>query len=218
MAYCNASDLHSHGVARGATPNPGRPLASLTSSTCVLDAHDFETGDAILLSVVGDGALPSPLVAGTTYYAQRESEHAFKVRATAGGSALTIVDADDTVLVSAPLDRDAAIELASRMVDDMTPGQSVPFDNAAVYPDGVPAIVRMTTAEIASGLILTRAGTSSRGMSEIVDGAQKRLARWAQGLPVRGTPAASRTNSAAPAPATAPVSDSRGWRRFGGIE
>lgn len=217
MAYCSHSDLYAFGVPRGATPNPGRVLASAVSSTCTLDVHGFETGDAILFRPAGDGELPAELSEGVTYYAQAETEHAFKVRATPSGAALTFTDAEDPVLVIAPLNRDAAIEYADRLIDDMVPGQATPFDDTSVYPSGVPAIVRMTSAELAGAKLLAMSGSASRSLAEVIDAAQKRLTRWAQGLPVRGTPATSRTASAQPAPATAPVSDSRGWRRFGGL-
>lgn len=222
MAYSTAADMVAFGAPRGATPNPGRHLASAVSSTCVLDQHDFQTGDAILFTPAGDGAMPAGLSAGVTYYAERTSEHSFKVRATAGGASITWTDAEDPLMVVAPLDRDSFIEWADRMIDEMVPGQAVPFDDVALYPDGVPAVIRMTSAELASGKMLAQSGSASRSLADTVDAAGKRLERWAKGLPVRGTPDATRTNlpvSAAPvtaANATA-QSDPRGWRQWGGI-
>ncbi len=226
LSYCAASDLYTFGVPRGATPNPGRVLASAASNVCTLDVHGFETGDAILFRPAGDGVMPAGLSAGTTYYAQAETEHTFKVRATAGGSAITFTDADDPLMVIAPLDREAAIAWASRVIDDMSAGQAVPFDDAALYPDGVPEIIRMTAAELAAGKLLASAGASSasiaprtgaasRSLSEVVDAAVKRVERWAKGLPVRGTPADTRAQTAAVA--VAPYVDRRGWSRFGGL-
>lgn len=215
MPYCSPSDLFAFGVPRGATPNPGRVLASATGSTCVLDMHGFVTGDAILFRPAGDGAMPSGLSSGVTYYAQAETEHTFKVRSSPGGAALTFTDADDPILVIAPLDYASAIAWADRLLDDMVPGQAVPFDDAALYPSGVPEIVRMTSAELAAGKLMAIAGAASKSLSETVDAANKRLARWAQGLPVRGTPAESRANLAAVA--VAPYADRRGWSRFGGL-
>lgn len=215
MPYCSPSDLHAFGVPRGATPNPGRVLASAESDVCTLDVHGFETGDAILFRPAGDGAMPVGLSAGVTYYAQNETEHTFRVRATAGGAAITFAAAEDPLMVIAPLNREAAIAWADRMVDNMSAGQAVPFDDAALYPDGVPEIVRMTSAELASGKLLASTGAASRSLSDIVDAAVKRLERWAKGLPVRGTPAASRANVAAVA--VSPYVDRRGWSRFGGL-
>lgn len=207
--------MHAFGVPRGSAPNPGRVLASALSSTLTLDVHGFETGDAVLLRPAGDGDMPAGLSAGTTYYVQSETEHTFRLRATADGAALTFTDAIDPLVVIAPLDREAFIAWADRIIDDMVPGQEVPFDNAAVYPDGVPEIVRMTSAELAAGKMLAVTGAASVSLSQTVDAAGKRLARWAAGLPVRGTPDASRSNLAAVS--VAPFADRRGWSRFGGL-
>lgn len=215
MPYCSPADLHAHALPRGATPNPGRALASAVDSVCTLDQHGFATGDEILFRPTGDGAMPAGLALGTTYYAQYETEHTFRVRETAGGAAITFTDADDPIMVIAPLNRGAAIEWADRLLDDMIPGQAVPFDDVALYPEGVPPIIRMTSAELAAGKLLAMTGAASRPLADIVDAAIKRVERWAKGLPVRGTPAETRTNLAAVA--TVPVYDSRGWRRYGGL-
>lgn len=215
MPYCTASDLTAHGAPRGATPNQGRVLDSATGSVCTLDLHEFQTGDEILFTPAGDGTMPTGLSAGVTYYAQRESEHTFRVRATAGGAAISFDPAEDPLMVVAPLNRDAAIEWADRMIDDMVPGQAVPFDDLALYPDGVPAIVRMTSAELAAHKLLAMMGAASRSLAEVADAAAKRLERWSKGLAVRGTPEATRTQLAVAA--TAPYADTRGWSRYGGL-
>jgi hypothetical protein len=137
------------------------------------------------------------------------------VRATAGGAAISFTDATDPLVVIAPLDKDAAIEYADRLIDDMVPGQAVPFDDATLYPDGVPAIIRMTSAELASVKLLSGSGAASRSLADVSDAAHKRLTRWAAGLPVRGTPDESRQNLAAVA--VAPYEDRRGWSRYGGL-
>ena len=167
--------------------------------------------------------MPAGLSAGVTYYAERVSDHAFKVRATASGASITFTNATDPLVVVAPLNRAAAIEWAARLIDDMVPGQAVPFDDVTLYPDGVPAIVQFTCAELAAGKLLALVGSASRSLSEVLDGANKRLTRWAAGIPVRGTPDTSRANQAAAAPAATSAllattgSDPRGWRRWGAL-
>lgn len=213
MPYCTPADLHAFGVPRGATPNPGRVLASAVNNTCTLDVHGFEMGDAISFRPAGDGDMPTGLVAGTTYYAQSEGEYSFKVRATPSGAAISFTDAEDPLMVLAPLDRASAIEYADRLIDDMSAGQAVPFDDVSLYPDGVPAIIKMTSAEIAAVKLLSITGSASRSLADVADAAAKRLARWAQGLPVRETPAETRAQVAAVA--TAPYADIRGWSTFG---
>lgn len=215
MPYCTPADLHAFGVPRGATPNPGRVLAAAVNSTCTLDGHGFETGDEVSFRPAGDGTMPAGLVAGTPYYAQAEGEYSFKVRTTPGGAALSFTDAEDPLMVIAPLDRASAIEYADRLIDDMAAGQAVPFDDVSLYPDGVPAIIKMTSAELAAVKLLSVTGSASRSLADAADAAAKRLARWAQGLPVRETPAETRAQVAAVA--VSPYADRRGWSRFGGL-
>lgn len=221
MPYSSFSDLPAYGAPRGSTPNPGRVLVSAASNVCTLDQHGFESGDEILFTPAGDGVMPAGLSAGVSYYAERVTDHTFRVRATAGGSSLTFTDAVDPLVVVAPLNRAAWIEWADRVIDDMVPGQATPFDDAALYPDGVPAIIRISSAELAAAKGCALVGSASRSLAETTDVVFKRLERWAKGVPVRGTPDASRANQAAPAdPATSALlatcqSDPRGWRRWG---
>lgn len=222
MPYSSFADLFAFGVPRGAAPNPGRVLASVASNTCTLDGHGFATGDSILFRPAGSGAMPSGLSEGVTYYAEYETEYTFRVRATPSGTAITFADATDPLMVLAPLDRASFIAWADRMIDDMCPAQAVPFDDSNLYPAGVPEIIRMTSAELAAGKMLAQTGAASRSLADTVDLAQKRLARWSGGVPVRGTPDATRTNLAAAAPsasgcAPSAGTDPRGWRRFGGL-
>jgi hypothetical protein len=223
VSYASFADLIAYGAPRGSTPNPGRAADSVANNQVVLDQHGFETGDEILFTPAGDGAMPTGLSAGVSYYAERVTEHTFKVRATAGGASLTFTDAEDPLVVVAPLNRAAAIEWADRLIDDMVPGQATPFDDTDLYPDGVPAIVKMTSAELAAAKLLSLVGSASRSLADVTDAAHKRLERWSKGIPVRGTPDASRANQAASAPAATSAllattgSDPRGWRRYGGL-
>lgn len=208
MAYSQESDLYAFGIPRGGAPNPARALDSLTSSVCTLDSHGFSTGDPIIFRGAGDGGLPGGLTAGVTYYAQREAEHQFKVRATPTGSALTIVDATDPVVVFAPLPVDSAIAWADAMIDDMLTPHQVPL----VAP--VPEIIRMTSAELAAGRLLALTGAASKSLSEIVAGAQKRLERWSKGPAVPGADPDTRDNLAIGVSAQ---TGGRGWGTYGGL-
>jgi hypothetical protein len=214
-AYCSASDLYDHGVPRGAVPNPARPLYSLVSGLCTLDDHAFSTGDAIQFRAAGDGTLPAELTEGTTYYAELVSPTTFRVRTTPTGSAISITTATDPVLVSAPLNVDAAIEFASEVIDDALIGHFVPLDP-------VPAIIRITAAELAAGKLLAGHGAQSKSLSEIVDAALKRLERWRLGKPVEGASDDSHANLATPGE-VAPAAfrgwcrGASDWRRWGGL-
>lgn len=209
MSYCSATDLYAFGIPRGSTPNPGRGLDSAVSSTCALDGHGFVTGDAVLLSPAGDGGLPPELSANTTYYVQAETEHTFKLRATPGGSALSFTDAEDPIIVVSPLPVSEAIAWAERIIDDSLPAHLAPITGT------VPEIVRMTCAELAAGKLLALSGAASVSLTATVDAALARLARWAKGVPVRGSDVPPRTNISVVA--STPFADRRGWNRFGGI-
>lgn len=208
--YCTASDLYAHGLPRGATPNPGRVLESAVSNVCTLDVHGFSTGTAVQFRAAGAGSLPAGLVEGTTYYAEEVTESRFRVRATPTGSAVSFTDADDPVMVLTPLPIAEAIAWAQEVCNDLLSAHVV-----VPVPDPVPAILRMTAAELAAGYVMAGTGGAAKSLGEIVDGARKRLERWDTGVPI--------TDAAAPPPANlatlaaVPYLDTRGWRRFGGL-
>ncbi len=187
MAYCVASDLFLFGVPRGAAPNPGRQIDSLTASTIHLDVHSFDLAQPVTVRAIG--ALPSPLVEGTTYYVEPVTEATFKLRATPTGAALTIVDAVDPILVIEPLNIDGAIAWADAIIDDMLTGQVVPLNP-------VPQIVRITSAELAAFRLVVAHSAQGKNLSDIVDRAEKRLARWLAGRPIAQTAAETRDNLA----------------------
>ena len=211
MSYCVAADLYSWGLPRGALPNPGRLVDSVSSSanTVSLDVHGFEAGDPVSFRAESGGSLPAPLVAGTTYYAVPVSGDVFSVAATAGGEAIDFSSAGARIIVIAPLPIASAIAFGAALIDDMLPGHVLPL--IAPYP---PLIV-MTNAELAAGKLLARTGSASKSLTEIVDQARKRLERWALGIPVRGENVQTPANLAASA--SVPYADPRGWNRWGGI-
>jgi hypothetical protein len=185
-------------------------LASLVSGVCSLDVHGLDTGTAILFRAAGNGSLPTGLTEGVTYYAEALTEHTFRVRATPGGSAIVISTATDPVMLIVPLPIAEAIEWAEQVLYDSLPAHLVPLAQG----DAVPQLLRITCAELAAGKLLALSGAASRSLSETLDMALKRVERWGKGVPLRDPDAPARTNLAA---ASAPASDSRGWRRYGGI-
>jgi hypothetical protein len=210
MSLCQPSDLYAFGVPRGSTPNPGRVLSSLVASVCYLDVHGLDTGTAILFRAAGNGVLPAGLSESVTFYAEALTEHTFRVRATASGPALTIADAEDPIVVIVPLPVAEAIAWAEQVIYDSLPAHAVPLAQSAA----VPQLLRMTCAELAAGKLLAISGAASVSLSETVDAALKRVERWGKGVPLRDPDAPARTNLAV---ASAPPSDSRGWKRYGGI-
>src|SRR6478609_2025292 len=90
--YSTVSDLYAYGVPRGAVPNPARLAASVLASSdaFTLDEHGFATDDPVSFRAEAGGALPAPLVAGTTYYAIALTASTFKVAAAVAGAALDL--------------------------------------------------------------------------------------------------------------------------------
>lgn len=211
MDYCSAADLYLFGLPRGALPNPGRLAAAVStvSSTFTLDVHGFALNDVVSFRAEAGGSLPAPLVAGVEYFAIPVTESTFSVALTGGGSAVALVSAGARVIVNSPLPIGAAIAWASALIDDMLPAHVVPL----VEP--IPELVKMTCAELASGKLLTRAGTASKSLTEMAVAARKVLERWSKGVPLRNADAQSPANLAVGRSAC--VRDRRGWRRWGGL-
>lgn len=211
--YCTESDIFAYALPRGALTNPARlaTSASAASDAVSLDVHGFELNDQVSFRAEQGGSLPAPLVAGTAYYAIPRTDNDFAVSAAPGGSAIDLTTDGSAVLVIAPLPFAQACAWASRLIDDMLPAHVVPL--VAPYPE----IVVMTAAELAGWKMAGRGGTRSDALSDIVDAAQKRIARWAAGAPLRGpvSPVPRANLSVSVAGGT---SDAAAWRRFGGTE
>jgi hypothetical protein len=182
---------------------------STATNSIELDGHGFATGDTVRFRAEAGGALPSPLSEETDYYAVATNDDRFQVSPAVGGSAVDLLTAGSRVVVIAPLPMASACAWASRVLDDMLPAAVVPLTSP--YPE----IVRMTAAELAIWKLGTYTGAASKSLTEMVDFAQKRIARWAKGVPIRGTNAPASANLSASA--TADFVDSRGWSRYGGI-
>jgi hypothetical protein len=212
--YCTTSDLYDFGLPRGGIPNPARlaadPPASASTNAIELDGHGFATDDPVSFRAEAGGSLPAPLVAGTIYYAIPLSEGYFSVAETAGGAAIDLTTAGSAVVVHTPLPVDAAIEFASALIDDMLPAHVVPL--TAPYPP----IVVMSCAELAAAKLAARSGAASVSLTAMADAARKRLERWGQGIPLRGTNVSAQTPANLAQSATAPALDVRGFRRWGG--
>lgn len=211
MAYCQIADLYAYGLQRGAFSNPGRlaQTANAASNTITLDQHGFSLNDLITLRVEGGGVLPAPLVAGVGYYVIPVGESAFSLAATFGGGAIDLTTAGSRMIVTIPVSRQAAIDWATALIDDLLPAHIVPL-SAPINPSVV-----MTCAELAIGKLMQITGSGSKSIGDMVDAARKRLERWSAGVPLRGANVPPPANVAASA--TVPFLDSRGFSKFGGL-
>jgi phage gp36-like protein len=211
--YCTIDDLHEFGIPRGSVPNPGRVVASVntTDNTFTLDAHDLTTDLPITFRAGPGGALPAPLVAGTTYYAEPVDEARFRARAAVGGAAVDLTTAGSIVMLLVPLNKSAAIAWASRRLDEMLPGHVVPLEAGAV-----PEVIVHVCAELAAWKLTGMRGGVSKSLSDMYKAADEVVKRWAKGVPVRGAPQANKRANLAVS-ATLPYADAKGWNKYGGI-
>lgn len=210
MAYCLPDDLYKYGaIPCGSLASPGRTIDSVStaSDTLSLDSHGFAADTVVRFRAVGGGELPAPLAAGTDYFVIVVDDWSFSVALTAGGAAVNLTSEGTTFVALVSLPVAEAIEAASRFIDDALPAHVIPLE------EPVPPVVRYTAAQMAGALLLAGTGAQSESLGGVFDQAQKRLAQWAKGRPIRGENA----------PATAQLSLSRrartvpSWQRYGGI-
>ncbi len=219
MGYCVRGDLYKYGLPRGALRNPGRPAdsASAADDTFTIDVHGFELNDVVSFRAESAGRLPQPIIAGVNYYVIPVTESKFQVAAVADGPAIDLITDGSRIVAIVPLDIDSAIEWAAGIIDDNLPAEAVPLK--APYPP----IIVMTNAELAIGKLLN--GSSSKSLSDMVDVAGKRVARWEKGVALRGTNTQNQTSTqvAVSGPVNPadrpcrPPRDDGGWNRFGGL-
>lgn len=210
MNYCAVPDLYAHGVRPGDLPNPGRLIASVSSGADSLTVDDYgaAAGDLVTFRAEAGGSLPAPISEDAIYYVIPIDDARFSISAAPDGGAIDITSAGERFLAVFKVSKDAAIAWASALIDDMLPAHVVPLAT-------VPPIVRMTCAELAAAKLLGLAGSGGKSLTDIADAARKRVERWAQGVPIRGTNAPAPASLAQSASAANP--DLRGWGRFGGI-
>lgn len=151
VAYATRDDVYRVGVPRGSLVNPARSIASVntTANSLELDDHGFALDREVQFVVDEGGALPSPLVAGTVYFAipVSGSESTFKVAATAGGAAIDLTTAGTDsfgVLASLGPEIDREIAQHSEWFSEVVIGTAQPLESP--YPEWVVAVVAKLTA------------------------------------------------------------------------
>lgn len=209
IPYCSESDLYAFGLPRGSLTNPARLVSVDPAADAVtLDVHGFADGDEVSLRADAGGAMPGGLTSGLVYFVKRVSESVFQLALTDGGAAVDVTSAGSRVVLCAPINIAAAIEWASRLLDEVMQGST-----AVPLAAPVPEIIKMTCAELAAGKLMA-GRNGSRALSEVIDAATKRATAWAKKRPV-GENAGKPTGAAISVAASA--SDPTGWKTFGGI-
>ena len=204
-AYCTQSDVEFR-CPPEQLPRPARLVSvSVSTDACTLDGHGIADESPISFRAESGGSLPAPLSAGTTYYAIRLTGATFQISTTAGGDAIDLTTAGESVLVVKEIPWDQAITWASAMIDDSLVGSAPPLTSP--YPQ----IVTEVAAELAAEWLRQWAGVRSAQLAERISWAQTRLDRWSKGVPIRGTNAPESGNTAVRTSFSAV--DVRGWVR-----
>lgn len=203
-AYATRRDVYTYGLPRGLMANGARVCASALASTglFVLDLHGFEDGDAVTFGALEAGALPAPIVAGTTYYVLRESDNAFRVAAAAGDPPVTLTSDGVGVRVAMDLPFDEILEFYSRFVDSFLIGHQVPLT------EPIPVTIKGLVAELTAQRLLRISNQKSESMDQVELAAKAQLERFAKGVVTRDPVATPSANLAVVGKGS---TDTRGW-------
>jgi hypothetical protein len=208
--YCTRADVTAL-LPSGGLPNPARvATGNATADTLESEGHGLALDAEVSFRAEGDdGALPAPLVEGTTYYAIPVSSAHFQVSATQGGSAIPLTTDGVDFVFMADLPFDAWIEAAARDCDSFLPTHVTPV--VAPYP----AILVTANAELAGvrGLMATAGASISYG--ERLDAIRVRLTQWAKTIPLRGAAQSVTSPVNLAITSTAGAADPRGWATCG---
>lgn len=181
---------------------------SVSADTITIDGHGLETGDAVKVRAVEGGTLASPLDEDTTYYAIRVSNAEIQLSDTVGGSTIDITAAAVSMIVSREPDFDYWIQFYSRWADTSFPAHMVPFGRT----EPVPPLVSGLVADLCAKRMFNVGGSASDTLKDMETASVAQLARFATGMPLRGSPAPAPTNLAI---AQAGLIDPRGWTPWG---
>ena len=205
MAYCAYSDVVPF-LPSGGLPNYARTCEGSASGDYIeSNAHGLTDDAAVTFRAEVGGSVPTGLTEGTTYYAIVVSSSRFKVAATAGGAAINLTSDGDNFVFSAELPWASWIEWADRQIDSFLPPHVVPI----VEP--YPAIVVTASAELAATYGLSRTGGATIDLGGKLDQIGQRLARWAKGIPLRGSARSNTSPVNLAITASAGAVDPRGW-------
>lgn len=205
--YCSRADVNKR-LPLGSIVSPsGTASADASSNELAFDGHGLETDDEVTVRAVEGGTLPAPLAEGTTYYAIRLTTSAFKLAATAGGSAIDLTTSSDEVVVSREPAFDDLIEFVSRWADGLLPAEGAPL-TAPIHP-----LVRGVVADVVAKRILNANGQDSAVVNDAELAGKAILERYAAGLPLRAAAGVetTRTNRAVSVAITDSARDQRGW-------
>lgn len=194
IVYPEHSDLRKHGLPPGVLSQQALLVASVDTTGDALEVadHGCAAGDPVIMSVDPGSTLPSPLVAGTTYYARPVAGRPDRLQlaATVGGAAVNLTTAGaGTFSLLADISEARSLEarrFASRQVDSYMPSEAVPF--SAPYPAQAVAY----SAKLAARELLRQLGRKDAGVWEAADAVLADLSNFRRhGLSIRAAASSS---------------------------
>lgn len=194
IVYPEHSDLRKHGLPPGVLAQQALPVAGVDTSADSLEVadHGCEAGAPVVLSVDPGSTLPSPLAAGTVYYAKPVvgRPDRLQLSATVGGAAVNLTTAGaGTFSVLCDISEARSLEarrFASRQVDSYMPSEAVPF--SAPYPAQAIAYA----AQLAARKLLRQLGRKDAGVWEAADAVLADLSNFRRhGLSIRAAASSS---------------------------
>ncbi len=203
--YCSRADVNKR-LPLGSITSPAGIVASVSATTNVIefDGHGLETDDEVTVRAIEGGSLPSPLAAGTTYYAIRLTNATLKLASAAAGAAIDLTTAGDEMFIAREPSFDDDIEFVSRWADGLLPGHLVPLESP-IHP-----LVKGVVADIVAKRVLNANGKESAVVTAAELAGKAILERYAAGLPLRGAAVTSSANLAVTVTLAA-AADPRGW-------
>ena len=206
MGYCEKQDVYRF-VPAGILAVPGRLVSSASASTelLTLDGHGLVLNQTISFRAEAGGSLPSPLVAGTTYYAKPVSDSTFQVAATSGGTAINLTTTGSNIVLIADLPWADWIAECSAMIDQTLVAHVVPITGP------IPEPVRVYCSALLAFRALSHVGASTGSVQSSIEFWAKQAKEWARGVPLRGANVPVAGNLASSFSGVA--GDPRGWTR-----
>jgi hypothetical protein len=154
--------------------------ATVSTDILTCDGHGLATDDPITFRAESGGSLPSPLVAGTTYYAIAATDSTFQVASAAGGAALNITTTGSNVLLIVQPPWTRWIEEESAIAECSCPSHLVPFTST-------PAIVRRLVSLLVASRALSWGGKSAGTVQAELETVWKLFDGWKKGQAIRGS-------------------------------
>ncbi len=230
MAYATRKNVYSTGLQPAAFVRAPRTVEAVdeTTDTLTLRGHGLETGRIVTFAIQGSptpvmgtigSALPAGVSASIVYYAIKLSEDLFRVSASLGGPAVSLVDEGTGIFgiaVDPGEDLDEQLEADAGDIDIACAAHGTPFkpDTNGSFPAWLVALnARLSGAGqlLVHGLQNPNYEAAMKRVFDRVEIDRADMAWWKKGAPIPGMSARDATPTVIEAGARSWSLPSRGW-------